>query len=79
MVLFPDHPDLAIFKHIAVFLFVIGLIDIFYLIIKSQIFNKNIRVKDNSWQAYWILSIVIWIAMWGIYIVDQAYNIDLIR
>lgn len=79
MTFFPDHPDLEIFKNVAVFLFVIGLIDLFYLGIRAQILKHKIRKKDNSWQAYWILSIILWIAIWGVYIVDEGYNIDLIR
>ena len=79
MVILPDHPDLKIFNDLVVFLFVVGLVDIFYILIKSQVLKKNLRKKDHSWQAYWILSIILWIAVWGVYLIDQTGRIDLIN
>ena len=79
MVILPAHPDLKIFNNLIIFLFLVGLMDIIYILIKSQIFKKSIRKKDHSWQAYWILCIILWISVWGIYLVDRADYIDLIN
>ena len=79
MQLFPDHPDLKIFNNIIIFLFAVGFADIFYISIKANLLKRNIRTKEHSWHGYWSIAIISWLFVWGVYIVDQVYAIDLIR
>ncbi len=79
MQIFPDHPDLKVFNNIVIFLFTIGLADIFYIFIKSNLLKRNVRTKEHSWHGYWSIAIISWLFIWGVYILDQVYGVDLIR
>ena len=79
MKIFPSHPDLQLFNQIAIFLFMVGVTDLFYLIIKSKILKRDIRKKEHSWQGFWILSILTWLFTWGVYLLDELYDFSLLN